>query len=418
MPSVIAGRLRFVLCYETMSKILISYRREDSADVTGRIYDRLIQVFPQSVFRDVDSIPLGVDFRTYLDEQVAKCDVFLAVIGRDWMKAKGRKGKSRLEDPSDFVRIEIESALKRQIPVIPVLVGGAKIPEAQRLPTSIQDVSYRNGIVVRPDPDFHKDMDRLIAHLKQPVPSLREPQTEPTTQAKAVLTGQQLVSQAAPADMVKVPKGPFRYGEEKTRETIDHDYWIDQYPVTNQKYGEFVLDSGYTQQKYGSPEGWQWKTSKSITYPEYWNNEEWNKSDYPVVGVSYYEAEAYAKWAGKRLPTEHEWEKAARGEDGSEYPWGEEFDKNKCNSGESGIDHTTSVTQYSNGVSPYGCFDMAGNVWEWCASWYGEQKKDFRVLRGGSWGSEPAYLRTSLRNWGTADDRNNFLGFRLAQDIH
>lgn len=84
-----------------MSKILISYRREDSADVTGRIYDRLIQVFPQSVFRDVDSIPLGVDFRTYLDEQVAKCDVFLAVIGRDWLKGKGRKGKSRLEDPGD-----------------------------------------------------------------------------------------------------------------------------------------------------------------------------------------------------------------------------------------------------------------------------------------------------------------------------
>ena len=82
---------------------------------------------------------LGVDFRAYLDEQVAKCDVFLAVIGRDWMAAQGRKGKSRLEDPGDFVRIEIESALKRQIPVIPVLVQGAKIPETQRLPASIQD---------------------------------------------------------------------------------------------------------------------------------------------------------------------------------------------------------------------------------------------------------------------------------------
>ena len=149
-----------------MSKILISYRREDSADVTGRIYDRLVQVFPQSVFRDVDSIPLGVDFRSYLDEQVAKCDVFLAVIGRNWMKAKGRKGKSRLEDPGDFVRIEIESALKRRIPIIPVLVSGAAIPPVDRLPASLQDLSYRHGVVVRPDPDFHRDMDRLIDHLR------------------------------------------------------------------------------------------------------------------------------------------------------------------------------------------------------------------------------------------------------------
>src|SRR5215472_16467854 len=103
-----------------MSKILISYRREDSADVTGRIYDRLIQAFDrESVFKDVDSIPLGVNFRIYLDAQVAKCHVFLAVIGRDWMKTKGVRSKSKLEDPKDFVRIEIESALKREIPVIP-----------------------------------------------------------------------------------------------------------------------------------------------------------------------------------------------------------------------------------------------------------------------------------------------------------
>ena len=96
-----------------MSKILISYRREDSADVTGRIYDRLIQQFGQgAIFKDVDSIPFGVDFRIYLDAQVAKCEVFLAVIGRDWMKKRGSKGKSRLEDPGDFVRIEIESALQ------------------------------------------------------------------------------------------------------------------------------------------------------------------------------------------------------------------------------------------------------------------------------------------------------------------
>jgi formylglycine-generating enzyme required for sulfatase activity len=344
-----------------MSKILISYRREDSADVTGRIYDRLIQVFPQSVFRDVDSIPLGIDFRAYLDEQVAKCEVFLAVIGRDWMKAKGRKGKSRLEDPGDFVRIEIESALKRQIPVIPVLVQGAKIPEAERLPASMQSLSYRNGIVVRPDPDFHKDMDRLIAHLKQPVRGLSELQAEPETQAKPVQKEAKQSTPAAPVDMVKVPKGPFLYGDKKTHKTIDYDYWIDKYPVTNEKYRAFIQAGGYEKQQYWSADGWQWKTETMVSRPEYWNDVKWNKPDQPVVGMSYYEAEAYAKWASKRLPTEQEWEKAARGEDGRQYPWGEEFDKNRCNSDESGIGHTTPVSQYPNGVSPYGCYDMAGN---------------------------------------------------------
>ena len=399
-----------------MSKILISYRREDSADVTGRIYDRLIQVFPQSVFRDVDSIPLGVDFRTYLDEQVAKCDVFLAVIGRDWMKAKGRKGKSRLEDPGDFVRIEIESALKRQIPVIPVLVQGAKIPEAARLPVSLQDVSYRNGIVVRPDPDFHKDMDRLIAHLKRPIQGITEAPSGPEISPKSlprVATGP---GSSPPDDMVKIPKGPFLYGDEKTRVVIDYDYWIDEFLVTNEKYRAFIEADGYENQQYWSDDGWKWRTEKNIARPEYWSNETWNKPDHPVVGVSYYEAEAYANWAGKRLPTEQEWEKAARGEDGRQYPWGEEFDKTRCNSSQSGIGKTTPVIQYPNGVSPYGCYDIAGNVWEWCDDWY-DKKGGLRVFRGGSWLNTPELLRVSFRYWTNPDNRGSVIGFRLAQDV-
>ena len=396
-----------------MSKLLISYRREDSADVAGRIYDRLIQQFGQeAVFKDVDSIPLGVDFRIYLDEQVAKCDVFLAVIGRDWMRAGGRKGKSRLDDPRDFVRLEIESALKRQILVIPVLVGGASIPVAERLPASVQDLSYRNGIAVRPDPDFHRDMDRLIEYLKQQIQGLKEHRTEPVSPFVEPLRTE------APADMVKVPKGPFLYGEKRVREVIDHDYWIDKYPVTNEKYRSFVLADGYRNQAYWSSEGWKWKTEENISSPEYWNDTEWNKADRPVVGVSYFEAEAYAKWAGKRLPTEREWEKAARGEDGREYPWGDEFDKEKCNNREAAIGHTTPVSQYIDGVSPYGCYDMAGNVWEWCAGWYDEEKKDLRVLRGGSWINKPEDLRVSYRGRYYAGTRNySFLGFRLAQDV-
>ncbi len=158
-----------------MSKILISYRREDSADVTGRIDDRLVQQFGgEAVFVDVDSIPFGVDFRKHLDEHVAKCDVFLVVIGPDWDGSKHNEGKSRLEDPRDFVRIEIESALKREIPVVPVLVRGAKIPAADRLPVSLHDLSYRNGLEVRSGRDFHGDMNRLIRFLEQSISGIEK----------------------------------------------------------------------------------------------------------------------------------------------------------------------------------------------------------------------------------------------------
>ena len=202
-----------------MSKILISYRREDSADVTGRIYDRLIKQFGQgAIFKDVDSIPFGVDFRIYLDAQVAKCEVFLSVIGRDWMKKRGTKGKSRLDDPGDFVRIEIESALKRHIPVIPVLVSGASIPLAEQLPTSIQDLSYRHGIAVRSDPDFHRDMDRLIEYLKK-LPASGGVTSQRPLEAKQPIGAQPLIPRVevplreAPFEMVTVPKGTFLYGE-------------------------------------------------------------------------------------------------------------------------------------------------------------------------------------------------------------
>ncbi len=145
--------------------IFISYRREDSSDVTGRMYDRLSQHFgKQSVFKDVDSIPLGVDFRKHLGDSVGKCDVLIAVIGRQWASGEGG---SRLNNERDFVRVEIEAALQRDIPVVPVLVQGSQMPRESDLPPSLHSLSYRNGIAVRPDPDFHQDMDRLIKGIEE-----------------------------------------------------------------------------------------------------------------------------------------------------------------------------------------------------------------------------------------------------------
>lgn len=158
-----------------MNHIFISYRREDAADVTGRIHDRLRQHFGEdAIFTDVDKIPLGVDFRAQLDDKVSRCKVLLPVIGRNWLAVKDHRGQPRLQDPDDFVRLEIESALRRDIPVIPLLVHGIEMPSKDDLPDSLQELAYRNGTRIRPDPDFHKDMDRLISALEQHLRSLDE----------------------------------------------------------------------------------------------------------------------------------------------------------------------------------------------------------------------------------------------------
>lgn len=149
------------------SAVFISYRRADSADVTGRIYDRLLAHFgKESIFKDVDSIPLGVDFRQHLSSAVGDCRVLLAIIGKDWLGTETGSAQRRIDDARDFVRIEIESALERSIVVIPVLVQGARMPTDSDLPRSLHSLTYRNSIAVRPDPDFHQDVARLIKSIE------------------------------------------------------------------------------------------------------------------------------------------------------------------------------------------------------------------------------------------------------------
>jgi hypothetical protein len=152
---------------EPAKSVFISYRRQDSQHITGRIYDRLLATFGREfVFKDVDSIPLGLDFREHLREQVGHCAVLVAVIGRNWNPTTA-SGQQRLSDPRDHLRIEIESALDRHIPVIPVLVDGIEMPAEDELPPSLAPLAYHNGISVRPDPDFHHDADRLVRGIEQ-----------------------------------------------------------------------------------------------------------------------------------------------------------------------------------------------------------------------------------------------------------
>ncbi len=154
-------------------QIFICYRRDDSAYVTGHINDRLRREFgDESIFTDVDRIALGVDFRTTLDQMVSECQILLAVVGEHWLTVRNQEDVLRLQDPADFVRIEIESALQRNIPVIPLLVEGTRMPSKDELPDSLKDFSFRNGTQIRPAPDFHTDIDRLISSLKKHLQTL------------------------------------------------------------------------------------------------------------------------------------------------------------------------------------------------------------------------------------------------------
>lgn len=151
-----------------VGKIFISYRRADSGSAAKRIYDRLTKHFgKRRVFRDVENIPIGADFPRFLEKTLYECTVALILIGPHWLDARAADGRRRLDDSADFVRREVETALARDILVVPLLIDGASMPKADELPESISAVHWRNALVVRPDPEFALDMTRLIEGVDQ-----------------------------------------------------------------------------------------------------------------------------------------------------------------------------------------------------------------------------------------------------------
>jgi PAN domain/TIR domain/Sel1 repeat len=164
------------------AKVFISYRRDDSAGHAGRVHDRLSQEFGRDLlFMDVDAVPLGADFIKILREEVAGCDVLLAVIGPNWLNVRDEEGNRRLDNANDFVRIEIATALQRDIPVIPILLDGAKIPKSNQLPKDLEGFTARNALYVH-HTSFHSDMDKLIAGLRGQsghIGALATPRTTP-----------------------------------------------------------------------------------------------------------------------------------------------------------------------------------------------------------------------------------------------
>ncbi|MGD2086029.1 MAG: SUMF1/EgtB/PvdO family nonheme iron enzyme [Candidatus Aminicenantes bacterium] len=244
-------------------------------------------------------------------------------------------------------------------------------------------------------------------------------------------------------NMVLVPAGEFIRGSEKYKNAkpvkriyLD-DFKIGVFPVTNQEFRRFVDYDGYNREEYWTKEGWQWRIEEKVTEPALLYDREWNGPNFPVVGISWYEADTYVKWLSDvtkktyRLPTEAEWEKAARGTEGKIYSWGNTYDKNLCNSRESNLARTSPVGIFPKGKSNYGCHDMIGNIWEWCTDWYrekyyhsspnknptGPKTGSRRVFRGGSWLDFAMDCACAIRFRDLPGFRRSFLGFRLARSV-
>ncbi|MET7327151.1 ergothioneine biosynthesis protein EgtB [Nonomuraea sp. NPDC005650] len=241
---------------------------------------------------------------------------------------------------------------------------------------------------------------------------------------------------------------PWAYDNERPAHQVDLPaYWIDRLPVGNRAYAAFIEEGGYDDPRWWSAEGRQWRQRSWVTAPLFWvrDGDAWWRRrfgrtepvpmDEPVQHVSWYEADAYARWAGKRLPTEAEWEKACgwdpEARRARRYPWGEESpDPTRANLGHRAA-HPAPLGAYPAGASAYGVEQLVGDVWEWTGSWfqpypgfrsfpYKEYSEvffgqEYRVLRGGSWAADPAAVRTTFRNWDYPIRRQIFTGFRCAR---
>jgi formylglycine-generating enzyme required for sulfatase activity len=232
-----------------------------------------------------------------------------------------------------------------------------------------------------------------------------------------------------------------RWGErESPRHRVELDaYYLDQYEVTTARFEHFVRVTGHrtTAERDGS--GWVWQLKDTRWRWVDVQGATWRApsgpgssavANHPVVQVSWHDADAYCRWAGKRLPTEAEWEKAARGADGRRYPWGESWNATRAN-GAMTKRELQPVGSYPGGASPYGVHDLSGNVAEWVADWLGESyyqqsaarnptgppSGKAKVMRGGSWNTDPIYLRTMNRDENDPAVSNDLLGFRCAKAL-
>ncbi|WP_374688859.1 SUMF1/EgtB/PvdO family nonheme iron enzyme [Promineifilum sp.] len=322
---------------------------------------------------------------------------------------------------SPWVNTETNVAIslehQRLMRFIPLDVAPSRPPP---LWTAYQNVPFRDG--------YLRGLDHLLARLNGRPPRPWPAATNGAATAARVFSDRRLHERSR-VEFVRVPAGPFLFGARDADPGHElaqcpahlHEYWIGRAPVTNAQFARFVEATRYrtTAETTGLARVWSGGRWEDVERA-YWRRPEGPRSSiddrlhHPVVCVSWFDAQAYGEWAGLRLPNEKEWEKAAHGTDGRRFPWGDELPSPARANFAMNRGGTTPIEQFSPaGDSPFGAADMAGNVWEWTASWYTAAQRA-RVVRGGAWPSDATNLRVSYRVEVEPSLRFNTVGFRVA----
>jgi formylglycine-generating enzyme required for sulfatase activity len=415
------------------ARIFISYRRDDSAAAAGRVNDRLEHEFGrESLFMDVDAIPLGVDFVNVLGAEVAKCDVLLAIIGPNWLDAKDEEGNRRLNNQHDFVLIEIAAALTRNIPVIPILLDGTRVPKAGQLPDELKSLARRNGLDVR-HASFRGDMDRLVRALRgtspptpsPPKPTSREDQLREEGRIKIdapIVRGapdgwfkpgegkvESFKDHELGPEMVVVPAGEFMMGSSESEiAALKQEYnlgfydcegpqrtvrikapcAVGRHSITREQFAAFVSATGHTTEGgIFTWKGGKWEIDPKASWQAPGLSQENNQ---PVVGINWDDAKAYADWLSRktgktyRLLSEAEREYVTRAGTTTAFWWGETISTSQANydgnysfrGGTKEEYRQKTVPVDSFAPNPWGLYNVHGNVWEWVEDVWHEDYED------------------------------------------
>ncbi|TXI19939.1 MAG: TIR domain-containing protein [Nitrosomonas sp.] len=523
-----------------MAKIFISYRRDDSADYAGRLYDRLAGHFGRDhVFMDIDQIEPGEVFDNVIKEKLATVQAAVVLIGKRWLDIADANGQRRLDHPDDWVQLEITALLERDIRVIPVLVGGAAMPQSTQLPEYLAALTRRQALEITSHARFHADADKLIKVLEKimnaptptppPPPPIRSDPPEitgkPNSQRFMVILGaitvllaalglfhyspwivqengtqlsqpiasepeesvvrQSTAEQAAETSSIPVTQ-PIEEQPGKTElssteqavteqpkkvKTSKQKYVLEQPIVSEQPAekiyfvepemvrilpGKFMMGSsddpfekpihevtivrsfeiGKYEIMFDEYDAFANATKRELPY-----DRNWGRGKRPEIKESFNDAQAYvhrlSQQTGKkyRLPTEAEWEYAARAGSQAAYWWGNDIGQNNANCSDCGSqwDNQTALVG-SFKPNAFGLYDTAGNVWEWVEdcwhdNYHNAPNDGFawkiwdggdcyrRVVRGGSWRGGPQNLRSAFRNGISTFIHDKDLGFRIVRDF-